>query len=233
MFPFEGMFVHEVLAGVIAYRIGKITRISFSISINDYGFELLSEESVPLEEALELDLFSEEDLMEDIGHAINKTELATRKFRDVATIAGLIFPGYPGKNIRAKHLQASTSILYKVFDEYDKSINKYGVKVGTTLKFWESKNWIKKIHPYGWVQWYCDFFMGKRSEDDERQIKRWKGVAGERGRFMRFLVTQILKKKKTWNDETVSPKIRQTLQHWAYKLTKKDFDYEVKRRKNK
>lgn len=126
-----------------------------------------------------------------------------------------------------------TEHLTTPFDEYDKSINKYGVKVGTTLKFWESKNWIKKIHPYGWVQWYCDFFMGKRSEDDERQIKRWKGVAGERGRFMRFLVTQILKKKKTWNDETVSPKIRQTLQHWAYKLTKKDFDYEVKRRKNK
>ena len=121
MFPFEGMFVHEVLGGVIAYRIGKVTKISFSISINDYGFELLSEESVPLEEALELDLFSEENLMEDIGHAINKTELATRKFRDVATIAGLIFPGYPGKNIRAKHLQASTSILYKVFDEYDHS----------------------------------------------------------------------------------------------------------------
>jgi len=116
------------------------------------------------------------------------------------------------------------------FSDYDKTINKYGVKVGTTLGFWESKGWIKKHHPYGWVHWYCDFFMGKRSEDDERQIKRWQGVSGERGRFMRFLVTQILKKKSKWNDENISPKIRQTLQHWAYKLTKADFNYEVKRR---
>lgn len=115
--------------------------------------------------------------------------------------------------------------------EYDKSKNKYKVKVGTSLKFWESKKWIKSSHPYGWVQWYCDFYMGKRSDDDERQIKRWLGIAGPRGRFMRFLVTQILKKKTNYNDETVSPKIRQVLQHWGYKLTKKDFDNEVKRRK--
>ncbi|XOV94018.1 MAG: ligase-associated DNA damage response DEXH box helicase [Bacteroidota bacterium] len=121
IYPFEGMFVHEVLAGVIAHRIGRLVNISFSISMNDYGFELLSENEAPLEEALELDLFSEEGLMEDIAYAINKTELASRKFRDVATIAGLIFQGYPGKNVRAKHLQASSSILYKVFEEYDKS----------------------------------------------------------------------------------------------------------------
>lgn len=120
-----------------------------------------------------------------------------------------------------------------VSEEYDKNKNKYKVKVGTSLEFWESKKWIKPSHPYGWVQWYCDFYMGKRSDDDERQIKRWLGIAGPRGRFMRFLVTQILKKKTDYNDENVSPKIRQVLQHWGYKLTKKDFDNEVKRRKNK
>lgn len=120
--------------------------------------------------------------------------------------------------------------LTKPFNKYDKSINKYGVKVGTTLKFWESKGWMKKSHPYGWVHWYCDFFMGKRSDDDERQIKRWQALASKKGRFMRFLVTQIVKKNGKWNDETISPKIRQTLQHWAYKLTKKDFDNEIKRR---
>ena len=120
-----------------------------------------------------------------------------------------------------------------VSEEYDKSKNKYKVKVGTSLEFWESKKWIKPSHPYGWVQWYCDFYMGKRSDDDERQIKRWLGIAGPRGRFMRFLVTQILKKKTDYNDESVSPKIRQVLQHWGYKLTKKDFDNEVERRKHK
>lgn len=119
IFPFEGMFVHEVLAGVIALRISRLQPISFSISMNDYGFELLSDQPIPIEEALESDLFSEDHLMEDINLSINKTEMAQRKFRDVATIAGLIFQGYPGKNITARHLQASTGILFKVFETYD------------------------------------------------------------------------------------------------------------------
>jgi len=115
--------------------------------------------------------------------------------------------------------------------EYDKKKNKYGVKVGTSLQFWEKKGWINIQHPYGWVHWYCDFYKGKRCDDDDRQVKRWRNLAGGRGRFMRFLVTQIIKKKSKWNDVTVSPKIRQVLQHWGYKLTKKDFDNEIKRRK--
>ena len=117
-------------------------------------------------------------------------------------------------------------------ETYDIQKNKYKVKVGTTLEFWEDKGWIKTDHPYGWVEWYCEFYLGERSDDDERQIKRWQALAGERGRFMRFLVTQIIKKKTTWNDETVSPKIRQVLQHWGYKLTEKDFKNEIKRRNN-
>ena len=119
IYPFEGRFVHEVLGGLVAYRISQIKPISFSIAMNDYGFELLSDINIPIDEALELDLFSEENLMHDIGKSINKTEMAQRKFRDVATIAGLIFQGYPGKNIKSKHLQASAGILYKVFEEYD------------------------------------------------------------------------------------------------------------------
>lgn len=119
---------------------------------------------------------------------------------------------------------------YLTSDEYDVGRNKYKVAVGTTLEFWEKKKWIKPVHPYGWVHWYCDFYLGKRCEDDERQMKRWQAIAGPKGRFMRFLVTQILKKKSTWNDDTVSPKIRQVLQHWGYKLTKSDYDREVKRR---
>ena len=109
--------------------------------------------------------------------------------------------------------------------------NKYKVKVGTTLGFWENKGWITKHNPYGWVHWYCDYKKGKRGPDDERQIKRWLKLAGPKGRFRRFLVTQIIKKKGKWNDETTSPKIRQVLQHWGYKLTKKDYDTEIKRRR--
>ena len=120
--------------------------------------------------------------------------------------------------------------LTSPWSKYDINKNKYKVKVGTTLEFWEEKGWIRKSHPYGWMNWYCDFFLGKRSDDDERQINRWKRLAGKNGRFMRFLVTQIQKKGGKWNDETISPKIRQTLQHWGYKLRRDDYLYELKRR---
>lgn len=120
-YPFEGMYVHEVLSGLVAYRMSRLQRITFSISMNDYGFELLSDQEIAIEEALELDLFTEEHLYEDINESINMTEMAQRKFRDVATIAGLIFQGYPGKTIKARHLQASSGIIYRVFREYDEN----------------------------------------------------------------------------------------------------------------
>ena len=116
--------------------------------------------------------------------------------------------------------------------DYDIKKNKYKCKVGLSLEYWEEHNWIHKRNPYGWVHWYCDFYQGKRCEDDKRQIERWKGLAGPKGRFMRFLVTQILRKNGKYNDESISPKIRQVLQHWGYVLTKKDFDNEIKRRNN-
>ena len=123
--------------------------------------------------------------------------------------------------------------LTRPFNKYDVKINKYGKKVGTTLKFWEDKGWMDKQDPYGWMQWYCEFYTGRRSKDDNRQIKRWLQLAGPNGRFRKWLVTQILKKgtKKDWDNHNISPAIRQTLQHWAYKLKKRDFDKEVKNRK--
>lgn len=126
------------------------------------------------------------------------------------------------KNIPETHLSSPN---------YNKDINKYKCKVGTSLEFWEGKHWITPYNPYGWVHWYCDFYRGRRCPDDERQIKRWLGLAGPKGRFMRFLVTQILKNRGSYKDETISPKIRQVLQHWGYKLTKRDFDKEVQRRR--
>jgi ATP-dependent Lhr-like helicase len=118
-YPFEGRLVHEVLSALVAYRISKIQPLTFSIAMNDYGFELLSDAEIPIEEALEYDLFSTENLLEDIHNSINDTELAKRKFRDIATIAGLIFQGFPGKGIKDKHLHATSQILYDVFTEYD------------------------------------------------------------------------------------------------------------------
>jgi hypothetical protein len=104
-----------------------------------------------------------------------------------------------------------------------KEVNKYKVNVGTSLQLWEDKGWINESHPYGWINWYCDFHSGKRSSDDTRQIKRWLQLAGQKGRFRKWLINLINKKNSTYDDVTISPKIRQTLQHWGYRLTKDDF----------
>jgi hypothetical protein len=102
------------------------------------------------------------------------------------------------------------------------SINRYNVISGTSLEYWESKGWIKKQDPYGWVQWYCRFYAGRRSPDDTRQIKRWLAFAGPNGRFRRHLMNKI-KTTKNLNNKSISPIVRQGLQHWAYILTKRDF----------
>jgi len=105
---------------------------------------------------------------------------------------------------------------------YDKDINKYKVKVGTTLEFWEYKNWIHPKHPYGWFQWYCDFVIGKRSEDDERQIQRWLQTAGPNSRFRKRLINMVNDENTDYDNYDISPKIRQTLLHWGYELNEND-----------
>lgn len=119
------------------------------------------------------------------------------------------------------------NLLTRPWKDYDKSINTYGVKVGTTLEFWEDSGWISEYHPYGWFHWYCDFYSGKRCEDDARQIDRWIKTAGPKSRFRRNLINQIKKAGGNYNDFSISPRIRQTLQHWGYRLTKKDLTGDV------
>jgi len=119
-YPFEGRLVHEGMASLLAYRLSKIKPASFSIAMNDYGFELLTEEDIPIEQALEdADFFSIDNLIEDIQHSLNANETARRRFRDIAHIGGLVFTGYPGQPVKGRHLQASTSLLFEVFSEYE------------------------------------------------------------------------------------------------------------------
>ncbi len=118
-YPFEGKFVHEGLASLFSYRISKISPVTFSISANDYGFELLSRTKIPLEEAVEAGLFSTKNLTEDIIHSLNYSEMARRQFREIARIAGLIFQGYPGSSKSVKQVQASSGLFYDVFKKYD------------------------------------------------------------------------------------------------------------------
>ena len=119
VYPFEGRLVHEAMAAILAYRISRITPITFSFAMNDYGFELLSDQPIPLDDSNAYDLFSPENLFEDIQRSVNSTEMAKRKFRDIATIGGLIFQGMPGERKKARHLQASASLLFNVFNEYE------------------------------------------------------------------------------------------------------------------
>ena len=102
---------------------------------------------------------------------------------------------------------------------YDVKVNKYGVKVGTSLRFWENKGWINSIDPYGWFQWYCRYWLGRRSNDDARQMKRWEGIIN---RFKSVLVKMIKNKGVKFDDYSVSPKIRQILLHWDYELVESD-----------
>jgi ATP-dependent Lhr-like helicase len=118
-YPFEGRLVHEGMASLLAYRISKIKNTSFSIAMNDYGFELLTDDDLPLQEALQKDLFTIDNLLDDIQHSLNANEMARRRFRDIAHIGGLIFTGYPGQPVKGKHLQANSSLLFDVFSEYE------------------------------------------------------------------------------------------------------------------
>lgn len=119
VYPFEGRMVHEVMAALLAYRISRIKPITFSIAMNDYGFELLSDQEIPINNEILSSLFNTDTLIADIQHSINSTEMARRKFRDITVIAGLIFKGYPGAQVKNRHLQSSSSILFKVFSDYD------------------------------------------------------------------------------------------------------------------
>ena len=119
VYPFEGRLVHEAMAAILAYRISRIMPITFSFAMNDYGFELLSDKPIPVDDTNVYDLFSTENLFQDIQRSVNATEMAKRKFRDIAVIGGLVFQGYPGEQKKARHLQSSASLLFSVFSEYE------------------------------------------------------------------------------------------------------------------
>ncbi|MGB5273815.1 MAG: helicase-related protein, partial [Flavobacteriaceae bacterium] len=118
-YPFEGRFVHEAMGSLLSYRISLLSPITFSLAFNDYGFELLSDQELDLQQVIDNDLFSKDYLMEDLQKSLNATEMARRKFRDIAVISGMVFTGYPDKGIKMKHLQSSSQLLFDVFRDYE------------------------------------------------------------------------------------------------------------------
>ncbi len=119
MYPFEGRLIHEVMSALIAYRISRISPISFSIAMNDYGFELFSKLEIPLTEENIQEILSKENIIRDVMASVNSTEMARRKFRDIAVISGMVIRTYPGQQKNNKNLQASSGLIFNVLEDYD------------------------------------------------------------------------------------------------------------------
>lgn len=125
--------------------------------------------------------------------------------------------------VKPEWIQGLDRKTYLTSNTYSSSINKYKVKCGGSLGMWESSGWIADCDPYGWFQWYCRFYQGRRCSDDERQIGRWLKSAGPKGRFRSQLCNKILAagggSMGHVHDEKISPVIRQTLLHWGLEMT--------------
>jgi len=112
--------------------------------------------------------------------------------------------------------------------KYLPELNRHNCTVGGSLSAWEHRGWMRAQDPYGWFQWYCRYYLGRRSPDDARQIRRWDNFCGSNGRWKYRVVREVERHRAKWDDETCVPQIRQILIHWAYKLTEEDYEYGVK-----
>ncbi len=119
VYPFEGRVVHETLAALLAFRMSLLRPITFTMAMNDLGFELLSDQPIPMEEALDNNLFSDEHLLPDLQRSVNATEMARRRFRDIAKIAGLVFEGFPGRHMKERHVRGNSALFFEVFTEHE------------------------------------------------------------------------------------------------------------------
>ena len=125
---------------------------------------------------------------------------------------------------------------YLISPAYNPEVNKYKVSCGQSIEEWEAAGWIN--HEYdvrGWFQWYCRFFMGRRCEDDERQVSRWRKCVGETGRWRRMLLKKYVamgvrevfddgEGDEEGNMKEVSPVMHQTCHHWGFEIRQEDLD---------
>jgi len=120
VYPFAGRMVHIGLASLLAWRAARDKPGTFSISMNDYGFELVSAQAFDWQALIKGGLFSEDDLLRDVLDSLNASELAQRRFREIARVAGLVFQGFPGAPKSTRQVQASSSLFYEVFRKHDR-----------------------------------------------------------------------------------------------------------------
>ncbi len=119
LFPFDGRLVHEGLAALLAFRLSKIQKTTFSMACNDHGLVLQTPHEIPIDKAIAGGLFTSDRLQEDIQQSMNSTEMAKRQFRQIARVAGLIQSGLPGQRKSTNQIQASSNLFFDVFCEYD------------------------------------------------------------------------------------------------------------------
>jgi ATP-dependent Lhr-like helicase len=122
LYPFAGRHVHLGLASLIAWRVARDSPTTFSMAVNDYGFELLSPTHTDWAELLPQTLLtprSADSLRTDVLESLNAGELAQRRFREIARVSGLVFQGHPGEQRSSRQLQASSRLFWEVFRQYD------------------------------------------------------------------------------------------------------------------
>ncbi len=121
-YPFEGRFVHEGIGFLWAWRLARHRPSTITVSVNDYGFELLAPKGYPFEELLELhgdDLLERAHLAADLEQAVNLSELCRRRFRAIAQVSGLITQAMPGQAKTGGQLQISAALLFDVFQKHE------------------------------------------------------------------------------------------------------------------
>lgn len=130
-----------------------------------------------------------------------KPELTPKQMLELGVFGGHYFEGYYDE------YPASWLTDAQLSDEHDPNCNYFAVDASQSRAEWQRKGWIHEQDPRGWFQWYCRYYMGRRSEDDERQIKRWKQMTRHTGQIRAHC--QV-------GDELCRPRQRQALLHWAY-----------------
>lgn len=103
--------------------------------------------------------------------------------------------------------------------KYTPRVNKYRIRSGMSYEYWLEMGWMRKQDPRGWFQWYCNYYRGRRSIDDERQIKRWNDFCGREGRWRNNIYSKIYRT----GDWDISPRIQQSLLHWGYEVNQEDY----------
>jgi hypothetical protein len=119
-------------------------------------------------------------------------------------------------------------VEYYLGEKYKPKHNKWGVRSGMDYEYWKDMGWMHEDDPYGWFEWWCKYDMGRRHEDDDRQIARWQDFCGRGGRWRNNIYYQLYKADKNDWGKTgewhVSPRIQQSLLHWGYEINEHDYE---------